>query len=79
MQVLAVDVGGTHVKILASGQDAPRRFESGPTLTAAQMVPRVWRRPPIGSMKRSASDTQARCCARSQSRSRTIWAWLGRL
>ena len=41
MQVLAVDVGGTHVKILASGQDAPRRFESGPTLTAAQMVPRM--------------------------------------
>src|SRR5579872_5141819 len=41
MQVLAVDVGGTHVKILASGADTPRRFESGPTLTAAQMVPRV--------------------------------------
>ena len=38
MNVLAVDVGGTHVKILATGQDAPRKFESGPTLTAEQMV-----------------------------------------
>src|SRR5450432_4166954 len=41
MQVLAIDVGGTHVKILASGADTPRKFESGPTLSAAQMVPRV--------------------------------------
>jgi len=38
MKVLVVDVGGTHVKILASGQKEPRRFESGPTLTAKQMV-----------------------------------------
>jgi len=36
-----VDVGGTHVKILATGQDEPRRFPSGPTLTAAQMVAEV--------------------------------------
>jgi polyphosphate glucokinase len=41
MNVLAVDVGGTHVKILASGQDAPRKFVSGPTLTAEQMVAKV--------------------------------------
>jgi polyphosphate glucokinase len=38
MNVLAVDVGGTHVKILVTGQDEPRRFPSGPTLSAAQMV-----------------------------------------
>ena len=38
MNVLVVDVGGTHVKILATGQDEPRRFPSGPTLTAEQMV-----------------------------------------
>ncbi len=41
MQILAIDVGGTHVKILATGADAPRKFVSGPTLSAAQMVPRV--------------------------------------
>src|SRR5438128_8489141 len=38
MGVLVVDVGGTHVKVLATGQKAPREFPSGPTLTAAQMV-----------------------------------------
>ena len=38
MQVLVVDVGGTHVKILATGQDTPRRFASGPGLTPARMV-----------------------------------------
>jgi polyphosphate glucokinase len=38
MNVLVVDVGGTHVKILATGQEARREFPSGPTLTAEQMV-----------------------------------------
>ncbi|HEY6292265.1 MAG TPA: ROK family protein [Terriglobia bacterium] len=38
MNVLAVDVGGTHVKILATGQKTRREFTSGPTLTAKQMV-----------------------------------------
>jgi polyphosphate glucokinase len=41
MNVLAVDVGGTHVKILATGQKERREFPSGPTLTAKQMVDRV--------------------------------------
>jgi len=41
MNVLVVDVGGTHVKILVSGQKEPRRFASGPTLTAKQMVSEV--------------------------------------
>jgi polyphosphate glucokinase len=41
MNVLVVDVGGTHVKILATGQKEPREFESGPTLTAKQMVSQV--------------------------------------
>ena len=38
MNVLAVDVGGTHVKILATGQDESREFPSGPTLTPRQMA-----------------------------------------
>lgn len=38
MDVLAVDVGGTHVKILATGQDVPRKFVSGPKMTPRQMV-----------------------------------------
>ena len=38
MNVLVVDVGGTHVKILATGQKQSQEFASGPTLTAKQMV-----------------------------------------
>jgi len=38
MKVLVVDVGGRHVKILATGQDAPRQFDSGPMLTPGQMA-----------------------------------------
>jgi polyphosphate glucokinase len=38
MNVLVVDVGGTHVKILATGQMEPRKFDSGPTLTPKLMV-----------------------------------------
>src|SRR5947209_3784552 len=38
MKILAVDVGGTNVKVLASGQDATRNIPSGPTLTPQTMV-----------------------------------------
>ena len=38
VNVLVVDIGGTHVKVLVTGEKEPREFESGPALTAAQMV-----------------------------------------
>jgi polyphosphate glucokinase len=38
MNVLVIDVGGTHIKTLATGQTEPRKFLSGPTLSAKQMV-----------------------------------------
>jgi len=38
VNVLVIDIGGTHVKILATGQDKPREFASGPKLTPQQMV-----------------------------------------
>jgi carbohydrate-selective porin OprB/predicted NBD/HSP70 family sugar kinase len=41
MNILVVDVGGTHVKILATGNDTFRQFDSGPTLTPEIMVPHV--------------------------------------
>jgi polyphosphate glucokinase len=41
MRVLVIDVGGTHVKILATGHKEPRMVESGPTMTAPQMVTAV--------------------------------------
>jgi glucose-6-phosphate isomerase len=40
-KVLVLDVGGTHVKALASGQSEHRAFESGPTLTPKQLVSKV--------------------------------------
>src|SRR5258708_6793160 len=41
MDVLAIDVGGSHVKILATGQSEKREFASGPKMTAEEMVPEV--------------------------------------
>jgi len=38
MNVLVVDIGGTSIKILATGQDEPRKFPSGSKLTPEQMV-----------------------------------------
>jgi polyphosphate glucokinase len=39
--VLAIDVGGSHVKALVSGEVEPRRAVSGPTFTAEQMAAAV--------------------------------------
>lgn len=38
MKVLAIDIGGTHVKLLATGQKEKREFESGLKLTPKLMV-----------------------------------------
>jgi polyphosphate glucokinase len=38
VKVLVIDVGGTNVKMMATGQNAPRKYPSGPTMTAAKMV-----------------------------------------
>jgi polyphosphate glucokinase len=43
-RVLVVDVGGTTVKILVTGQTEARSFPSGPTLTPARMVSGVKKR-----------------------------------
>jgi predicted NBD/HSP70 family sugar kinase len=39
--VLVVDIGGTSVKVLASGQSEARRFPSGPTATPEQVATKV--------------------------------------
>jgi polyphosphate glucokinase len=41
--VLAVDVGGSHVKALVPGVEEPRRFDSGPSLRPQEMVDGVLR------------------------------------
>ena len=38
MKILVLDVGGSNVKILASGHPERRKFPSGPTMTPTQMV-----------------------------------------
>lgn len=38
MKVLVLDVGGTHVKLLATGETDPRRFDSGPKMSPRKMV-----------------------------------------
>lgn len=43
MNVLVVDIGGTHVKVLATGQAEPRKFLSGLTMTPQRMVSGVKR------------------------------------
>jgi polyphosphate glucokinase len=41
VNILVIDVGGTNVKILATNQPEPRRFESGESLTPDDLVARV--------------------------------------
>jgi polyphosphate glucokinase len=41
MSILTIDVGGTHVKMLASDRDEPRKFDSGESLTPSAMVGKV--------------------------------------
>jgi polyphosphate glucokinase len=38
MHLLAIDIGGTHIKILASGEREVRKFASGPDMTPTLMV-----------------------------------------
>jgi polyphosphate glucokinase len=38
LNVLVVDIGGTHVKVFATGQAQRLEFPSGPTMTAKEMV-----------------------------------------
>jgi polyphosphate glucokinase len=38
MNVLVIDVGGTHVKVLVTGEKVFRKFDSGPTLVPKTMI-----------------------------------------
>jgi len=41
MNVLVIDIGGTNIKFLATGQKEPRKFASGTSMTPALMVSQV--------------------------------------
>jgi len=43
MNILVIDVGGTHVKVIASGRKKPVEIPSGPHMTAKKMVAAVRR------------------------------------
>jgi len=43
IKVLVIDVGGTNVKVLGTGESDPRKIPSGPTMTAKRMVREVKR------------------------------------
>jgi polyphosphate glucokinase len=51
-KVLVIDVGGTNVKLLATGQKEPRKYPSGPTMTPRKMVSLV---------KKAVSDWEFDC------------------
>jgi polyphosphate glucokinase len=44
-RVLVIDIGGTHVKLLATGYRTPVKIESGPEMTARKMVANVHKAP----------------------------------
>ena len=39
--ILVIDVGGTHIKVLATGRKEPVKIDSGPKMTAKKMVKEV--------------------------------------
>ena len=41
MRILVIDVGGTHVKVLATGHQERVEIPSGPKMTPAKMVSAV--------------------------------------
>jgi predicted NBD/HSP70 family sugar kinase len=47
MNVLVIDIGGTHIKALATGRKKPLKIRSGPKMTAKEMV-RLVRRSTTG-------------------------------
>lgn len=43
MDILVIDVGGTHIKVLATGRKKPLKIRSGPKMSAKEMVRAVRR------------------------------------
>ena len=77
MKTLVIDVGGTNIKIRATGQEDAAKIASGTSMTAEGMVlpSSLWLRP--GIMRSYRSAIQARWLMASRSASRTIWARAG--
>jgi hypothetical protein len=67
MNILAIDVGGTHVKVLATGRRKPVEIRSGPKMTATQMVQDVRQGTAgLGATRSSRLAIPGRCCTASR-------------
>ena len=76
--ILVIDVGGTHVKILATGQREPRKFDSGPKLNAEAAWCAASRSlPRTGTMTSSRSAIRGSFCAADRSPNRVTWPTVG--
>jgi polyphosphate glucokinase len=62
-RVLVIDVGGTSVKILLTGQSEGRSFRSGTKLIPRLMVSELTSSPLIGPMTQARSAIPAQCWA----------------
>jgi predicted NBD/HSP70 family sugar kinase len=64
VKILVIDLGDTHVMALVTGEEEPRKLDSSPSLTPAQLVDDVKQ---LVRMRQSRSGTPAsRCTGRSQ-------------
>ena len=73
MKVLVIDIGGTHIKILGTGQKEHREFKSGSEMTPAMMVAGVMRLEKIGTTTLCPLAFPARSATTGRSRSPLTW------
>jgi hypothetical protein len=77
MNVLVIDVGGTHIKVLATEQKAPLQFISGPKMTAKQMASGVVKLAAAWNYEVFLSDIRDQCYTAVSCTSRTTLAPAG--
>ena len=73
MNILAIDVGGTNLKILATGQEQRRKVPSGPNMTAERMVSEVRRLAKDWKYDVESLGYPGRCMRVGPLRNLTIW------
>ena len=79
-KILAIDVGGTHVKVMLSPKSERRKFDSGARLTAKEMVAKVKDLTRRLGLRRHFYRLSGSDCARPSARGAVqSWHRLGRL
>ena len=78
MKTLVIDVGGTNLKLFATGQPEVCKIPSGPEMTAEGMISAVREKPREAGITRSyRSAIRARLSTADLCASHTIWARVG--